>query len=442
MMRSLATVLVAAFSLTTPLSAASVAAAPPSPRPRAVVLVIGDGISVELLTAARIYKHGAQGRLALERLPQSAFVRTWSANSMVTDSSSAASALARGIKAVNGRVGIPEAGKPGPESILDIARASGWSTGIVTDDSVVGGTPASFYVEEDDRKAYPRLAGKALAQLGPRLDLLIGGGSAWFRIEPGFAYAGPDSPVVAETSKALETLRAAGKVRFFDAWEAFVARAKPGADTPPVLGTFAPDTLPYIADGPRTPTLLDLTREAVLELESRGKPYFLMVEAALPDKASHMNEGLRAVNEVLEMDAVIDWLDRTLSPDSMLLATTDHGTGGLVVNGYLPLRARGNTLFIANPGNGLPIVSWATGPGGSKPGEPAQAPIKDAAEVRPGSRQIGSAFTGSAMHTGGDVWLIGRGPGSERVRGFMDNTDIFKLLQSAVTGRPPTSPDN
>jgi len=411
-----------------------------APAPEGAVLVVGDGISVELLTAARIYKHGAQGRLDLERLPYTAFVRTWSANSMVTDSSSAATALARGIKAVNGRVGIPEAGAPGPASLLDIARARGWSTGVVTDDSVTGGTPASFFVEDDARKAYPRIASKTVPQLGPRLDLLLGGGRAYFRESNDPAVLPADADLLRATASALAARQADGTLRVYTEWEAFASRKRGAADAAPVLGLFADDTFSYVADGPRTPALLDLVQEAIAELRAKGRPFLLIVEAGLADKAAHMNEGMRALNEVLEMDAVIGWLDQHLPPGVTLLATTDHGTGGAAINGYLPLRASGNTLFLANPSNGLPILSWATGPGGAKEGEPAPTRARKPEELQPGSRQAGAAYTGSAMHTGGDVWLIGRGPGSEQVRGFLDNTDVFRILKSAIESGAPAAP--
>jgi alkaline phosphatase len=43
---------------------------------------------------------------------------------------------------------------------------------------------------------------------------------------------------------------------------------------------------------------------------------------------------------------------------------------------------------------------------------------------------------GSAFHTGGDVWLMGSGPGSEAVGGFLDNTDIFAVMRAAIRGEP------
>ena len=36
------------------------------------------------------------------------------------------------------------------------------------------------------------------------------------------------------------------------------------------------------------------------------------------------------------------------------------------------------------------------------------------------------------VHTGDDVILTAMGPGSERVRGFLDNTDVFRIIVEAL----------
>lgn len=74
-----------------------------------VVLVISDGTSQELITAARVYSQGVRGRLALENFPSTAVVRTFSRSDMVTDSAAAATSMARGIKADNRVLGMETA---------------------------------------------------------------------------------------------------------------------------------------------------------------------------------------------------------------------------------------------------------------------------------------------------------------------------------------------
>jgi len=149
--------------------------------PAGIVLVISDGTSQELLTAARIYAKGVTGRLPMESFPQTAIVRTHSRSDVVTDSAAAATAMARGIKADNMLIGMANrASRTSPPSLLDLARQAGWSTGIVTDDSVTGATEGPFLVEQGSRTEEAAIAAKTLAALGPRADIVLGGGAQWF----------------------------------------------------------------------------------------------------------------------------------------------------------------------------------------------------------------------------------------------------------------------
>ena len=67
-----------------------------------------------------------------------------------------------------------------PQSILDLARKAGWSTGVITDDSVTGATPAPFLIEHPSRDQHEVIASKIVDQLGSRGDIVLGGGSKWF----------------------------------------------------------------------------------------------------------------------------------------------------------------------------------------------------------------------------------------------------------------------
>ena len=48
----------------------------------------------------------------------------------------------------------------------------------------------------------------------------------------------------------------------------------------------------------------------------------------------------------------------------------------------------------------------------------------------------------SALHTAGDVWLLGEGPGSEVVRGYLDNTDIFRIMARSIDPQWQNPPDD
>ena len=49
------------------------------------------------------------------------------------------------------------------------------------------------------------------------------------------------------------------------------------------------------------------------------------------------------------------------------------------------------------------------------------------------------AMMGASVHSGEDVILTATGPGSERVRGSMDNTEVFRVMADAL-GLAATGP--
>ena len=47
----------------------------------------------------------------------------------------------------------------------------------------------------------------------------------------------------------------------------------------------------------------------------------------------------------------------------------------------------------------------------------------------------------SDVHSGEDVVLTATGPGSERVRGQIDNTEVFRIMAEALGLAPADGPD-
>jgi len=398
-------------------------------QPSAIVLGIADGTSQELLTAARIYSVGAEGKLALESLPQTAIMRTFSASDLVTDSSAGATAFARGIKADNRVVGqAAKDSSSSPPSLLDLARNAGWSTAVITDDSVTGGTPSPFLVESPEREKHAEIAAKMVDALGSRADIVLGGGSQWFSDrseQPWTKYKDNDKAIATETGKRLRSL----PVDVFDSWDQFVGITGSETKARPILGTFAETEFPYFADGARKLRLLDMVQKTVEILRARGKPFLIIFEAALPDKACHLNNAKRAIVEVLEFDATLAWLKENLGPDALIIGTTDHNNGGFTINGPpTPIRWKGDALLQTNPVTGQSILTWSSGPGFDRTSTNATLSVTDPAFTQPALLPAKSAH-----HSGGDVWLLGAGPGSERIRGFLDNTDVYKIIADAIT---------
>ncbi|MEO1576781.1 MAG: alkaline phosphatase, partial [Pseudomonadota bacterium] len=93
-----------------------VAAQPQRPNAaRNVILFIGDGMSLDTVTAARIYagqRAGGSGedhRLTFESLPHTALMKTYTTDMQVPDSAGTATAMLSGVKTRTGYVGVTEA---------------------------------------------------------------------------------------------------------------------------------------------------------------------------------------------------------------------------------------------------------------------------------------------------------------------------------------------
>src|SRR5574344_2039677 len=114
-------------------------------RPKYVFLFIGDGMSTPQRLAAEVFadKTG-HAPVAMNKLPYQAETRTRNADSAITDSAAAATAIACGVKTCNGRLGI-DAGGRRVESVAEMAKRLGMKVGIMTTVTIVHATPAAFY---------------------------------------------------------------------------------------------------------------------------------------------------------------------------------------------------------------------------------------------------------------------------------------------------------
>ena len=93
-------------------------------------------------------------------------------------------------------------------------------------------------------------------------------------------------------------------------------------------------------------------------------------------------------------------------------------------------------LLGTNPSSGSPSITWATGPNGPVPNSPLEttsgsaAPTPAVDKKTPVSQSEPAAFYAPvAISNADDVIAVGKGPGSQSLKGFLDNTFIFKLMK-------------
>lgn len=350
-------------------------------RVRNVIFCIGDGMGINQVTLAGSTVAGPGGKLYLERLPVSGLVRTYSADSRVTDSAAAGTALACGIKTKNGMIGMTPDEKAYC-SILEAAKTKGMATGLVATCTMSHATPASFGSHVKSRKLEPAIAEQLIDN---RINVLFGGGRKYFL---------PQSDPNSGRKDGVDLI-----ARAKDAGYTYVQTADElaKADDSHVLGLFQFDALTTSA---AEPSLAKLTRKAIrvlkrANLESTDSRYgfFLMIEGSQIDWECHANKANGAIRQTLLFDqaveAAVDFALR--DGHTLVVVTADHETGGMTLIGG------GNE----DKGDAELAVKWST-----------------------------------KGHSGAPVGIWALGPGAKRFAGVQDNTDIPRKIAQLLDIRP------
>ena len=314
-----------------------------------VIFCIGDGMGLGQVALARMASAGPNGQLYLEEMPVVGIIKTHSADSLVTDSAAAGTAMAAGFKTNNGMVGIlPQGGKC--LTILEAAKEKGMATGLVVTSSVTDATPASFGSHVKLRSMQDQIAEDLLAN---KINVIFGGGRDFF-----VPKSEPNSKRTDERN-LLNEAKKAGYCNIQNAQELHLARG------PYILGLFQPAALTTM---PPEPTLSELAEKAIEVLSKNKQGFFLMIEGSQIDWGCHKNDWNNTIRQTLLFDkAVKTALDFALkNTQTLVIVTADHETGGLVIkNGSL----EGKDLDVKWTTSGhtaTPVPLYAFGPGADK----------------------------------------------------------------------------
>jgi alkaline phosphatase len=393
------------------------------PFARNVILLIGDGMGQAHRFAAQLLAAGRNGRLAMDRLPYAGQMATASvdATSFVTDSAAAATAIATGVKTVNGAVSIDGQGQE-RATILELAKSSGRSVGLVSTCQITDATPAAFASHVVHRADQSNVARQYIERT--RVDVILGGGAShWYpygaplpeslTADAACRGIGSDGDLVALACQlGYEFLTDAATL------EASLHRRRrePGG---PLLGLFASqefflqsaEGFGAVYDPPVA--LADLTAAAIEVLSRNENGFFLMIEESAIDRMAHRNNAPLTLKGVLELDRAVQVALAFAArvPDTLIIVTADHECGGLAVAGSE------DQPYPYEPGGGLLDTMLA--------GEDGPFPVADAGY----GFVVGWATTG---HTAAPVPITSTGPGAERLCGQLENTDLFPVMASAM----------
>jgi len=318
--------------------------------PKNVILLIGDGMGPEAVGLAVYYNrfmNGMDKRLNMERLMaagNTGYCLTYQYGTVVTDSASAATALASGVKTRDAIIGKDPDGRS-MKNLVDIARQLGKSAGVISNTRLTHATPAGFYAHVIHRDMENEIA----AQLVERGDLAVAlsGGAQHFipagmKVEDHPALKGIDKQAGWGGSRRKDSRDLIGEAG--NKGYAFVANEKEllaldAQKTEKVLGLFSASGFPSAIDRqPQhqtgVPTLSQLTAKSLEILKKNPQGFFLMVEGGQIDWVEHGNDVASVLHEMLEFDQAIGLVMAfaETNPETLVIVTADHDTGGLAIS--------------------------------------------------------------------------------------------------------------
>ncbi|PGH26850.1 hypothetical protein AJ80_01431 [Polytolypa hystricis UAMH7299] len=324
-----------------------------------VVMFIGDGMTTNMITAARLIAHRSvngkyQTKMQMDKFPVLGHQMTHSLDSFITDSANSATSLYTGHKTTVNALGVYVDSSKSPyddpkvETIAEIFRRvyPKAGVGIVSTAFLADATPGALTAHTRDRGQYGHVIDSYLQGMtnyswtewdGP--DVLFGGGAEnflssgshkgqdYYKLfqEKGYSVSWNSSALsqAPNNTKALGVFSISNMATWLDR-NVYPDNLKDEENYPDGSGKDAEDQ----------PGLKDMTIKAIDILHTRSKKqgWFLMAEAAHIDKQMHALDYDRALGELLDLDdtirATVEKLKALCQLDNtLILVTADHGHG-------------------------------------------------------------------------------------------------------------------
>ena len=305
--------------------------------PKNVIVIIGDGMGPNDIVLAEEYAEGVYDYgTVLNQIPHHGLATTHSASAAITDSAASATALSTGVKTNNGTIGKDPEGKD-LTTMAERARAAGKKVGIVTDDLLSGATPTAFTVHNADRNNTAELI-NSMVKFAP--DLLMCQD-----------YMAVYSPLDADARKVFSDTYLVAKK--FDKFTTTLD--KDPNNEKPFFG-FLDGYSPAASD-----QLTQAAQIAFKRLQNENG-FFLMIESCGTDKYGQNNNINGKISSVVTLDRTVAaaLLFMQDNPDTLLIVTSDHDTGGVQIP------ADGDSLsgvLTTNEHTDTPVRVFAVGQG-------------------------------------------------------------------------------
>jgi alkaline phosphatase len=168
---------------------------------------------------------------------------------------------------------------------------------------------------------------------------------------------------------------------------------------------------------------------AIRNLQSNSRGYLLVVDDPMIAAAASANDAETMFTRLLAFDEAVGTARRYAGTDALIVVTGRENIGGVQLNGYPLLKDKGVAILALN-NQGYPSLCWSTGPGHASETNLAIAKPK---KSTPGILTQPAAYSlPSGVGAAGDVLSLGIGRGSESLHGFLDLTDVHKVIRDSL----------
>ena len=298
-----------------------------------IFVAIGDGMGIEQIGLLQYYnEHVFDAKTNMTSIMKDAvigIVRTGALDTPVTDSVAASTALATGQKTNTGMVSMKPDGTK-LTTVFENAKKKGYITALITTDMVVGGTPASFAAKAKSRKEYDSIAEQYIAM---GVDYIIGGGMMHFvpeKEDKGKKIAGRKDGKDLLMDAKNKGYTVVTKLSDFEKLE----------KASKLIALFSDKEIPF-ANADRDPTaipsLQEMTEKFIELVSKENKPFIAVIEGARIDHANHNNDAAATLEETRDFDgavgAIYNFYEKNKSNTTVII-TSDHSNGGMSFTCY------------------------------------------------------------------------------------------------------------
>ncbi|MDD2243390.1 MAG: alkaline phosphatase [Dysgonamonadaceae bacterium] len=290
-----------------------------------VIIMIPDGTSIGVYSAARWYKYYNKMGESLNIDPFiSGTVTSHSSNAPIGDSAPTSSAYATGVLSQTGNVAIHPVATENDIYPVDTTRTyqpaatileamkieKGKATGLVVTCEFPHATPADFSSHYYNRGNYKAIAPQIAYQ---NLDVLFGGGTSIVTEDMENHFKNNGTTYLQNDKNGMLNYDKNGKI-----WALFGEKA-----------------LPYDLDRnpEKVPSIAEMTSKAIEILSKDEDGFFLMVEGSQVDWAAHANDPAAIITEFLAFDEAVGKVMEFAKKngETAVIIASDHGNSGFTI---------------------------------------------------------------------------------------------------------------